>query len=65
MSGPRIDAEVAFSEWRKDPTYVEAYDELANEFAEAGALIHACADVEPTWKADEPGKASSALPRRP
>lgn len=39
MSSRTIPAETAFKRWRKDPAYVEAYDELAGEFALAAALI--------------------------
>lgn len=41
MSGKPIPAETVFKRWRKDPAYVEAYDELADEFALAAALIEA------------------------
>ncbi|WP_368904648.1 hypothetical protein [Taklimakanibacter lacteus] len=34
-----IPVEEAFTEWRKDPEYVAAYDALEEEFAMASALI--------------------------
>lgn len=36
-----IPVEKSFAEWRKHPSYVKAYDALADEFAVAGALIDA------------------------
>lgn len=41
MSSKPIPAETVFKRWRKNPAYVEAYDELADEFALAAALIEA------------------------
>jgi ribosome-binding protein aMBF1 (putative translation factor) len=36
-----IPVEESFAEWRKDPTSVEAYDALEDEFSLAAALIEA------------------------
>ena len=36
-----IPVEDSFAEWRKDPSYVEAYDALEGEFSLAAALIEA------------------------
>jgi ribosome-binding protein aMBF1 (putative translation factor) len=36
-----IPVEGSFTEWRKDPKYVEAYDALEGEFSLAAALIEA------------------------
>jgi ribosome-binding protein aMBF1 (putative translation factor) len=36
-----IPVEESFAEWRKDPSYVEAYDALEDEFSLAAALIEA------------------------
>ena len=46
MSRKFVPVEVSFSEWRKDPAFVAAYDALADEFAVASALIKARADAE-------------------
>lgn len=110
MTGKRINVDTVFNDWKKDPAYAAAYDELADEFALADALIRARAGAEMTQeqvadamgttqavvarlesgrvmpstrtlrrfaeatgtrlrisleRVDEPGKASSALARRP
>ena len=44
----RLLASEAFAEWRKDPKYVEAYENLAEEFALAEALIKARSDAHMT-----------------
>jgi ribosome-binding protein aMBF1 (putative translation factor) len=36
-----IPAERSFAEWRRDPAYAKAYDNLEDEFALAAALIDA------------------------
>ncbi len=41
MSTKMIPVEESFTEWRKDPAYLEAYDELDGEFVLAAALIEA------------------------
>ena len=41
MSRKMVPVEEAFAEWRKEPTYREAYDALDGEFALAAALIEA------------------------
>lgn len=41
MTRKFIPVEEAFTEWRKDPAYVAAYDALEEEFALADALIKA------------------------
>jgi len=43
-----IPVEEAFREWRKDPTFVEAYDALEEEFALASALIRARSEADMT-----------------
>jgi len=48
MTRKMIPAAEAFSEWRKDPEYVEAYDALEEEFTLADALIRARADADMT-----------------
>ena len=40
-----IPVEQAFTEWRRDPDYIVAYDGLADEFAHASALIVARAEA--------------------
>jgi ribosome-binding protein aMBF1 (putative translation factor) len=41
MSKKGIPVEEAFQEWRKDPAYRAAYDELEEEFALAATMIEA------------------------
>ena len=41
MTKKLIPVEESFAEWRKDPAYVKAYDELADEFSLAAAVIEA------------------------
>ncbi|HEU0216669.1 MAG TPA: helix-turn-helix transcriptional regulator [Stellaceae bacterium] len=41
MTRKMIPVEEAFAEWRKDPEYVKAYEELKDEFALAAAMIEA------------------------
>ena len=36
-----IPAEESFAKWRKDPAYVDAYNELTDEFALAETIIRA------------------------
>jgi ribosome-binding protein aMBF1 (putative translation factor) len=48
MTRRNIPAEEAFTEWRKDPAYVAAYDALEEEFALAEALIDARAKANMT-----------------
>jgi ribosome-binding protein aMBF1 (putative translation factor) len=43
-----IPVEEAFTEWRKDPEYVAAYDALEEEFALASALIRARGEADMT-----------------
>jgi hypothetical protein len=45
MSRKFIPVEEAVREWRKDPSYVVAYDALEEEFALAAALIKARGDA--------------------
>ncbi len=46
MSRKMVPVEEAFAEWRKEPTYWEAYDALVGEFALAAALIEARSDAD-------------------
>ncbi len=48
MSRKFIPVEESFSEWRKDPEYVAAYDALEEEFALASALIKARGEADMT-----------------
>jgi ribosome-binding protein aMBF1 (putative translation factor) len=48
MSRKFIPVDEAFKEWRKDPAYVEAYNDLEEEFALASALIKARGDADMT-----------------
>jgi ribosome-binding protein aMBF1 (putative translation factor) len=41
VSRKTIPAEDVFKRWRKNPAYVAAYENLAEEFALAGAMIQA------------------------
>jgi transcriptional regulator with XRE-family HTH domain len=43
-----IPVEESFKQWKKDPTYVAAYDALEGEFALASALIKARSDADMT-----------------
>jgi ribosome-binding protein aMBF1 (putative translation factor) len=43
-----IPAEESFQEWKKDPSFVAAYDALENEFAFASALIEARSKADMT-----------------
>jgi ribosome-binding protein aMBF1 (putative translation factor) len=43
-----IPVEGSFKQWKKDPSYVAAYDELESEFALASAMIKARADADMT-----------------
>jgi len=46
MSRKMIPVEEAFTEWRQDPLYQEAYDALDGEFALATALIEARSEAD-------------------
>lgn len=48
MKRTYIPVEESFTEWRKDPEFVAAYDALEEEFALASALIKARADAHMT-----------------
>ena len=48
MTRKFIPVEDAVAEWRKDPKFVAAYDELEEEFALASALIKARGDADMT-----------------
>jgi ribosome-binding protein aMBF1 (putative translation factor) len=41
MTKKMIPVETAFADWRKDPRYRQAYDELEQEFSLATAMIRA------------------------
>jgi ribosome-binding protein aMBF1 (putative translation factor) len=41
MTRKLIPVEESFAKWHKDPTYVRAYDKLADEFALAETIIRA------------------------
>ena len=43
-----IPVEKAFTEWKKDPKYVAAYDALKEEFALASAMIKARGEADMT-----------------
>lgn len=45
MTRKLIPVEEAFTEWRRDPAYVKAYDALEDEFALAKAMIEARAQA--------------------
>jgi hypothetical protein len=61
MTRKYIPVEEAFSEWRKDPDYVKAYDALEEEFALAEAFIRARAQADLTQEqvAERMGRPSS------
>ncbi|OXE36800.1 MAG: transcriptional regulator [Phenylobacterium zucineum] len=46
MSRKMVAVEEAFAEWRKDPTYQDAYNALDGEFALAAALIEARSEAD-------------------
>jgi len=48
MKRQYISAEESLRKWRKDPTYVAAFDALEDEFAVASALIKARGDAAMT-----------------
>ncbi|MFZ1085680.1 MAG: helix-turn-helix transcriptional regulator [Terracidiphilus sp.] len=48
MKSKFIPVEESFTQWKKDPVYVAAYDSLEGEFALASALIKARGDAEMT-----------------
>jgi ribosome-binding protein aMBF1 (putative translation factor) len=48
MKSKFIPVEESFAHWKKDPTYVAAYDALEGEFALASAMIKARGDAEMT-----------------
>jgi ribosome-binding protein aMBF1 (putative translation factor) len=48
MKRKLISAEESFKRWKKDATYVAAYDALEKEFALASALIKARSEAEMT-----------------
>jgi ribosome-binding protein aMBF1 (putative translation factor) len=41
LTSKMIPAEESFAKWRKDPAYVDAYNELTDEFALAETIIRA------------------------
>jgi ribosome-binding protein aMBF1 (putative translation factor) len=43
-----IPVEETFKEWKKNPKYIAAYDELESEFALASAMIKARAEADMT-----------------
>jgi ribosome-binding protein aMBF1 (putative translation factor) len=43
-----IPVEKAFTKWKKDPRYVQAYESLGEEFALASAMIQARGDADMT-----------------
>jgi ribosome-binding protein aMBF1 (putative translation factor) len=65
MTRKFIPVEEAFSEWRKDPSYVAAYDALEEEFALATALVQARAKADMTQEqvANAMGTTQAAIAR--
>lgn len=65
MKSKMIPASEAFTEWRKNPAYVEAYQELEEEFTLADALIQArsAADMTQEQVAHAMGTTQAAVAR--
>jgi ribosome-binding protein aMBF1 (putative translation factor) len=65
MTRKFIPVEEAFSEWRKDPKYVAAYNALEEEFALATALVQARAKADMTQEqvANAMGTTQAAIAR--
>jgi DNA-binding XRE family transcriptional regulator len=65
MTRKFIPVEDAFQEWRKDPEYVAAYDELDDEFTVVSALIKARGDANMTQEqvAQAMGTTQAAIAR--
>lgn len=65
MTRKFIPAEEAFTQWKKDPQYVAAYEALDKEFALASAMIKARGEAEMTQEqvAEAMGTTQAAIAR--
>lgn len=65
MTRKFIPVEEAFTQWKKDPKYVAAYEALDKEFALASAMIKARGDADMTQEevADAMGTTQAVIAR--